>query len=226
MTTYLGEPEEILHEQARVRVINLHHGDLVFVGHQDVVILVEDGCQVKTPALEGRQTSAPPPAASSIPQRVSFLREEEMPCPRSPLLSNSPWQKRLVAGMGAGAQRVPADTTAHDPAAHGTEMGQTVQGTFWVWTRCSAGDPQRWCRDLSTSTAWPVQMETLREPLISGPWDSSPVTSPTHSRCRPCSGQPQPPVCRHRSQDGQVCCPAGTGALTNPVHQPLTASVS
>ena len=51
--THLGEPEKILHKQARVGVVNLHQGDLVFMGHQDVVILVEDGCQVEAPAWEG-----------------------------------------------------------------------------------------------------------------------------------------------------------------------------
>lgn len=52
--TYLGKPEKILHKQAGVGVINLHHRDLVFMGHQDVVILVEDGCQVEAPAWEGQ----------------------------------------------------------------------------------------------------------------------------------------------------------------------------
>lgn len=67
------------------------------------------------------------------------------------------------------------------------------------------GDPQRWRRDLGTSTAWPVQMETPREPLISAPWDSSPLTTPAQSRCGPRSEHPQPPRCRHSSQDGQPC---------------------
>lgn len=139
-----------------------------------------------------------------------------------PQVSTSLQQPMAEEACGWCGSRNPACPSRY----HGTQMGQTVQGTLWLWTRCSAGDPQRWGRDVSTSTAWPVQMETPREPLISGPWDSSLLASPTHSRCRPCSGQAQPPECRHRSQDGQVCCPAGTGALTNPVHQPLTASVS
>lgn len=139
LATYLGEPEEILHEQARVGVINLHHRDLVLVGHQDVVILVEDGCQVEAPAWEGGQTSVPPPAASSIPQRVPFLREEEMPCPKSPLLSNSPWQKRLVAGVGAGTQRVPADTMGHRWARLCREHSGSGQGAVQVTLRGGAG---------------------------------------------------------------------------------------
>lgn len=93
-------------------------------------------------------------SASPSSQRVSFLREEEMPCPRSPILSNSPWQERLVAGTGAGPQRVPA---------HGTEMGQAVQGTLWVWTRWGAGDPQ-----VVQGSGHQHSLETPREPLISG----------------------------------------------------------
>lgn len=49
------------------------------MGHQDVVILVEDGCQVEAPAWERRQTSVSPPAASSISQSVSFLRDVPVP---------------------------------------------------------------------------------------------------------------------------------------------------
>lgn len=100
--THLGEPEKILHEQAGVGVINLHHRDLVFMGHQDIVVLVEDGCQVEASAWEGRQTLVSPPAASFISQRVSLLRAEEIPCPRSQLLSNSLWQKRHMASRVAG----------------------------------------------------------------------------------------------------------------------------
>lgn len=100
--THLGEPEKILHQQAGVGVINLHHRDLVFMGHQDVVILVEDGCQVEAPAEEGRQMPASPPAASFISGRVSLPGAEKMPCPRSQLLLNSPGQKRHMASTEAG----------------------------------------------------------------------------------------------------------------------------
>lgn len=84
--THLGEPEKILHQQAGVGVINLHHRDLVFMGHQDIVVLVEDGCQVEAPAQKGRQIPVSPSAASFMSGRVSLPRAEEMPCPRSQLL--------------------------------------------------------------------------------------------------------------------------------------------
>jgi len=84
--THLGEPEKILHEQAGVGVINLHHGDLVFMGHQDVVILVEDGCQVEAPARERRQTSVSLPAASFVSQSLSpEVREDALPQVSAPL---------------------------------------------------------------------------------------------------------------------------------------------
>lgn len=80
---------------------------------------------------------------------------------------------------------------AHDPTAHGTETGQIVQGIFWSGQGGVTGDLQRWCMDLGSNTAWPVQMETPREPFISGSWDSSPLTPPAHSWCGSCSEHPQ-----------------------------------
>lgn len=110
--THLGEPEKILHEQAGVGVIDLHHGDLVFMGHQDVVVLVEDGCQVEAPAWKGRQTSVSAPAASFISQRVSLPRADKVRCPRSQLL-----QQPVEQESNAASKASLADAMSNSPAS-------------------------------------------------------------------------------------------------------------
>lgn len=49
-TRYLGEPQEVMHEAAAVRVVDFYNRNLVFSGHQQAVLMVENGRQVHAPA--------------------------------------------------------------------------------------------------------------------------------------------------------------------------------
>lgn len=49
-TRYLGEPQKVLHEAAAIRVVYLYNGNLVLTGHQQDVLMVENGRQVHAPA--------------------------------------------------------------------------------------------------------------------------------------------------------------------------------
>lgn len=86
------------------------------MGYQDVVVLVEDGCQVEAPAWKGRQTSVSAPAASFTSQRVSLPRADEVRCPRSQLLQQ-PMEQESNAASKASLADATADAMSDSPAS-------------------------------------------------------------------------------------------------------------
>lgn len=67
---YLGKPKEILQQGAGAGILHLHDRNLVLGSHQDAVISVQDGRQIKTPAKESNPLGfQPTPGGARAPTR-------------------------------------------------------------------------------------------------------------------------------------------------------------
>lgn len=72
LSLYLGKPQEVLQERARVRIFNLHNRDLVLRCHQHIIISVEYGCQIETSGKQQRRKGCVS-RNTSLPKKGKFF---------------------------------------------------------------------------------------------------------------------------------------------------------